>query len=102
MPARLLRGLSVATERALRSAPWAGNVRELRNVIERAVLLCPTGELIAPTHLPPSYRVAGGEVSTTLVSRLAQTERETLRDALELGMNPVTFSRRARNSSCLP
>ncbi len=30
---------------------WPGNIRELRNVIERAVLLC-TGELIAREHLP--------------------------------------------------
>ena len=107
-------GLSVATERALLAAPWPGNVRELRNVMERAVLLCPTGELIEPIHLPPSYRGPGGEISTTLVSRLAETERETLRDALarhggivrraalELGMNPVTFARRARKLSCLP
>ena len=106
-------GLSVATERALLAAPWPGNVRELRNVIERAVLLCPTGALIEPAQLPPAYRAPGGWLSTTLVSRLAETERETLRDALarhngivrraalELGMNPVTFARRARKLNCL-
>ena len=30
---------------------WPGNIRELRNVIERAVLLC-TGDAITPHHLP--------------------------------------------------
>ncbi|MDP1825876.1 MAG: sigma 54-interacting transcriptional regulator [Archangium sp.] len=107
-------GLSVATERALLAAPWPGNVRELRNVIERAVLLCPTGALIEPAQLPPAYRATSGEPGTTLVSRLADTERETLRDALarhngivrraaiELGMNPVTFARRARKLSLVP
>jgi two-component system response regulator HupR/HoxA len=106
-------GLSVATERALLAAPWPGNVRELRNVIERAVLLCPTGALIEPAQLPLAYRAPNAELSTTLVSRLAETERETLRDALarhngivrraalELGMNPVTFARRARKLNCL-
>ncbi len=101
-------GLSLATERVLRAAPWPGNVRELRNVIERAVLLCPTAALIEPTHLPPSYRARYGAPSTSLQSRLDDTERETLRDALarhggivrraakELGMNPVTLARRAR------
>ncbi|MDP2269474.1 MAG: sigma 54-interacting transcriptional regulator [Archangium sp.] len=101
-------GLSVATERALLAAPWPGNVRELRNVIERAVLLCPTGALIEPAQLPPAYRAPNGEISTSLSSRLEQTEKETLREALarhggiarraalELGMNPVTFARRAR------
>jgi transcriptional regulator with GAF, ATPase, and Fis domain len=101
-------GLSVATERALLSAPWPGNVRELRNVIERAVLLCPTGALIEPAQLPAAYRAPVVNSGTTLVSRLADAERQTLsealtrhggivrRAALELGMNPVTFARRAR------
>ena len=31
--------------------PWPGNIRELRNVIERAVLLCGEGP-ITPEHLP--------------------------------------------------
>ena len=107
-------GVSVATEQALLAAPWPGNVRELRNVIERAVLLCPTGALIEPAQLPPGYRSMSPEPATTLESRLADTERETLRDALarhngivrraalELGMNPVTFARRARKLNCLP
>jgi len=30
---------------------WPGNIRELRNLIERAVLLC-TGDAITPHHLP--------------------------------------------------
>ena len=104
-------GLSMATERALLSAPWPGNVRELRNVIERAVLLCPTGDLIEPAQLPEPYRAPSADPGATLVSRLAVTERETLREALtrhggivrraalELGMNPVTFARRARKLS---
>ena len=36
---RPVRGLSHATETALKAYGWPGNVRELRNVIERAVLL---------------------------------------------------------------
>jgi two-component system response regulator HydG len=37
--ARPLTGMTVAAERTLQQAQWAGNVRELRNVIERACLL---------------------------------------------------------------
>jgi two-component system response regulator HydG len=37
---RPLAGMTAGAERALQQAPWLGNVRELRNVIERACLLC--------------------------------------------------------------
>ena len=39
--------LTPAAERALRMHPWTGNVRELRNVLERAVLLCDHAEMDA-------------------------------------------------------
>lgn len=37
--------LSPAAVHALTVAPWPGNVRQLINVLERATLLCPRGEL---------------------------------------------------------
>lgn len=40
---------------------WPGNVRELENVIERAVVLCPT-DSITPTYLPKTMR---GEIKGT-------------------------------------
>jgi transcriptional regulator with GAF, ATPase, and Fis domain len=43
--------LSAEALSLLRHYPWPGNLRELRNVIERAVLLCPDGT-IGPEHLP--------------------------------------------------
>ncbi|MBI2422677.1 MAG: sigma-54-dependent Fis family transcriptional regulator [Candidatus Hydrogenedentes bacterium] len=46
---------------ALRSYAWPGNLRELRNVIERAVILCPAG-LIDAGHLPASIAPAPQEV----------------------------------------
>ena len=39
---------------ALATAPWPGNVRELRNVIERALVLCESGQIdAAGLHLGP-------------------------------------------------
>lgn len=35
---------------ALRAYPWPGNIRELRNVLERAAILC-SGETVTPEHL---------------------------------------------------
>ena len=43
-------GLSNAALAALRSYSWPGNIRELRNVLERAVLLH-QAELVEPEHL---------------------------------------------------
>jgi DNA-binding NtrC family response regulator len=100
-------GLSEKAEAVLLGAAWPGNVRELRNVVERAVLLCPTGKLIEPAHLP---RLSGALAprAAPLRTTLADTEAQVLRDALarhagvirraakDLGMNPVTLARRAR------
>jgi DNA-binding NtrC family response regulator len=34
---------------------WPGNARELRNTIERAVILCPDGAPLDAAHLPPNF-----------------------------------------------
>ncbi len=46
-----LKGLSKETARIFQVYEWAGNVRELRNVIERASIL-EDGEFVTTTHLP--------------------------------------------------
>ena len=43
--------LSPAAMKLLRSYAWPGNIRELRNTIERALLLC-SGDAITPEDLP--------------------------------------------------
>jgi len=40
--------------------PWRGNVRELRNLVERIVVL-KDGEILVPEDLPPKMRVLEGE-----------------------------------------
>lgn len=49
--ARKLRGLSPEVDEIFRRYKWLGNVRELRNVIERASIL-EDGELVTTEHLP--------------------------------------------------
>jgi transcriptional regulator with PAS, ATPase and Fis domain len=44
------------TESMLQAYRWPGRVRELRNVLERAVLLC-AGDSLEPRHLPENLRV---------------------------------------------
>jgi len=43
--------ISPDAARLLESYPWRGNVREVRNVVERALLLCEGSEIL-PEHLP--------------------------------------------------
>ncbi|MBW2314766.1 MAG: sigma 54-interacting transcriptional regulator [Deltaproteobacteria bacterium] len=64
---------------------FPGNVRELRNAVERAIALTAPGELVGETHLmreaehvPPETTQAG-----TLRERLDAVERDALRDALD-------------------
>ena len=41
--------------KVLRELPWRGNVRELENLIENLVVLCPE-EVLTPEHLPVRYQ----------------------------------------------
>jgi DNA-binding NtrC family response regulator len=45
---------------ALCRYPWPGNIRELRNVLERVLLLAPDAQAIEPAHLPPEIEALGG------------------------------------------
>lgn len=50
---RPITGLSNDALNALRKYPWPGNTRELRNLVERAVMLCRSGE-VGLEHFPPN------------------------------------------------
>ena len=51
------RAISTGAERVLLDYPWPGNIRELRNLFERTVLL-ETGETLEPHHLKVTPRAA--------------------------------------------
>jgi DNA-binding NtrC family response regulator len=53
-----VRSISPAAYHLLIRNRWAGNVREIENAIERAVLVCKTGEIV-PNDLPESIREEG-------------------------------------------
>ncbi len=56
--------LSTAALQELNSRPWNGNVRELRNVIEHAVIVTRSGEISAKSFPPPMTRTSDGSGST--------------------------------------
>jgi transcriptional regulator with GAF, ATPase, and Fis domain len=90
-------GFSESTKELLRNHSWPGNIRELRNLIERAVLVTEEGHEITPEDLAMSgkdYFAAGGrdrrrssdvaEVIGFNTLNLETIERETILRALQM------------------
>ena len=69
-------GASSDTVRTLMAAHWKGNVRQLDNAIERAVMMC-EGEVIQPSDLPPDLLGSSATLPDTddLRSALRHYER---------------------------
>ncbi len=62
---------------------WPGNIREMRNIIERAVLLCDSG-VVTPAQLPREFSAAGVELQPTASgSALDSHERAMIVKALQ-------------------
>ena len=57
---RPFRGIESAAMQLLVDAPWPGNVRQLRNLVESMVVLAPTSEIRAQ-DIPPEIREQGRE-----------------------------------------
>jgi transcriptional regulator with PAS, ATPase and Fis domain len=87
---------------------WPGNIRELRNIIEYALVLCP-GELVGTKHLPPSIVLPAPEKTkrpdkTTyadiekneLIEALQQTLNNKSEAAKILGISRVTVWKRIK------
>lgn len=90
---------------ALQHYPWPGNIRELRNVIERAVILT-SGDVIESDDLAENVQ-GGSEIRLGGAFTLEQVESEhirrvvaqakTLEQASEiLGIDPATLYRRRK------
>jgi DNA-binding NtrC family response regulator len=73
--------LSPQASQAILTYSWTGNVRELRNAIQRACLLC-QGDVILPEHLPASV-ISDSPTEVSDTGRLSQVERATILATLE-------------------
>jgi len=76
---REITGVTAAAERALQQAPWPGNIRELRNVIERACILA-DGRLLTERELQPAM-AAPTPVAAASTGAIAAAGSERLSDA---------------------
>jgi DNA-binding NtrC family response regulator len=52
---RRVSGVAASMLDRMKTYDWPGNARELRNTIERAVILCPDGAPLDAGHLPPNF-----------------------------------------------
>ena len=80
---RGVRGVSTRAMDMLMNYSWPGNVGQLRQIIERAVVLT-TGPVIHHHHLPPEIQTSGDSVVPMLglSEALEAYEKELLQDAL--------------------
>jgi two-component system, NtrC family, response regulator HydG len=94
--AKPLAGVSPGAERLLHDAPWPGNIRELRNVIERACMLS-EGRILSERDLLAALggvrRVASPPVLTP--ARNAEDVPELDRGAIEHALQRVGGNRSA-------
>jgi DNA-binding NtrC family response regulator len=52
---RRVSGVASSMLDSMMAYDWPGNARELRNTVERAVILCPDGAPLDAGHLPPGF-----------------------------------------------
>ena len=84
------------TNEALRALSWKGNVRELANAVERAVILCRTGRLTPDLFPETTAAAAEGfdlkELGRTAIRRaLVATNGNRTRAARLLGISERTL-----------
>lgn len=96
-----IRRISTPAIDMLMSYHYPGNVRELENAIERAVLVCDTN-VIHGHHLPPTLQTAettGTESRMTLSSAVASFERDLIADTLKSTSGNVAKAARQLEST---
>ncbi|MGC9223974.1 MAG: sigma-54-dependent transcriptional regulator [Terracidiphilus sp.] len=78
---RKVSGIAASMLNRMMAYNWPGNARELRNAIERAVVLCPDGAPLDAGHLPPGFgadqsRISPVEDGNTVIVRVGSTVDE--------------------------
>jgi DNA-binding NtrC family response regulator len=100
-----LQGVSPQAMKLLTDYAWPGNIRELRNTLERAVILCSSG-IIESEHLPSELASGGGESAYLklpyglplreiekeyILSTLSRLQNNKARTAQALGISEKTL-----------
>jgi transcriptional regulator with GAF, ATPase, and Fis domain len=78
-----IRNVTKETLRLLQSYDWPGNIRELQNVIERAVIICDSDTLSIDTRWLSGRCVGTPPVASVYTATLATHERKCIETALK-------------------
>ena len=102
-----IHGFSPDAWHVIKNYRWPGNLRELRNAIERTVILC-DGPDVKPTDLPelvqeapratpePGARVSLAEIETEHIRRVVANSHNLEEAAHVLGIDPATLYRKRK------
>jgi DNA-binding NtrC family response regulator len=113
-----VQGVAAAALKLLEEYAWPGNIRELRNTLERAVILC-GGGVIDVEHLPPDISSCGGTESAYfklpyglplreiekeyILASLNRLQNNKSRTAVALGISEKTlYNKLSRYAGKLP
>jgi formate hydrogenlyase transcriptional activator len=85
-----IRGVDQTALELLRSYSWPGNIRELQNVIERAVILCDTDTLSVDESWLPRSPAAVGALDSSLTDAVQAHEKALIESALAASKGRVS------------
>ena len=107
-----VQGFAPDVTAAFRAYPWPGNLRELRNVIERAVILA-GGDILTLADLPEEFshrpdssiqvgaRVTLDELEAEHIRRILAISSTLEEAARTLGIDPATLYRKRQKLGLL-
>jgi formate hydrogenlyase transcriptional activator len=78
-----IRNVTKETSKLLQAYDWPGNIRELQNVVERAVIVCDSDTLSIDARWLSGHRPATPPVASLSNGTLAAQERDAIEAALE-------------------
>lgn len=91
---KTIKGISASAKSAMFNYEWPGNIRELRNCVESAVVMC-SGEEIQLEDLPPTVSKTASEKAISIPSNSTLEEAEKIMILETLALNKNNKSKTA-------
>jgi len=96
---RRVSGVAPSMLDRMMSYDWPGNARELRNTMERAVILCPDGAPVDVGHLPPSFGKAQSAAALVSDASIVQVRVGSTVDEAEQALIVRTLEAMGQNKT---